>query len=128
MRMNVLVFSVFTTTISLVVHAQSVSPIEAKVDVLDTKGEISSFQTGTKGCLTGSLKFTEGGHRWTVGFNNGCGRVLQCNVTINLKANNGQTGSGSCNPSVPQGNTQNVCSAYNANIVWISGSGNVQCK
>jgi hypothetical protein len=118
----------FLALASIAICAHSAGAAEAKMEISDKKGEISSFQTGVKSCLSGGIKLSEGGHRWTVALNNACGRVLQCNVTVALKANNGQTGSGSCNPSVPPGNNANVCSAYNANIVWVSGNGNAQCQ
>jgi hypothetical protein len=110
------------------VSTSALSQTEGKVEISDIKAEIATLSAGTKGCIAGSLKFSEGGHRWTVGINNSCGRVVQCEIKLSLKASNGQTGSGSCNPSVPPGNNPQVCSASSANVSWVSGSGTAHCR
>lgn len=78
-------------------------------------------------CISMALSITESGHRWNVDATNNCGRRLQCNVTVHLRTSTGLNTTGTCNPAVDPG-TSRVCSAFSAQLQWVSGGGSFSCK
>lgn len=119
---------------TMLVSAQKSEDVgEVKMTTSKTKtesGMIKEVPPSAKAaapCVSMALSITEGGHRWNVDATNNCGRILQCNVTVNLRTSTGLNTTGTCNPAVNPG-TSRVCSASNAQLQWVSAGGSFSCS